>query len=628
MFAILIAVLFVVNAFASGNDIFSSLSVKANTDDDTTVIKTQLSTDSERYFFLPSSTDFTNITLYFDSAYASVKLSTETASVEVTSGEAFDLTALFDTVDGKTEYPVTVEADGTQSTLTFMKSENLRSVYFVSEDPVNHGQAWIDASKDNRPSPYMAVVNTDGEVDYSMQTNEIKARGNSTFTNYIKKAYQVKLQKKVDLLKKGKSEENKKWILLANAAESTMVRNSITFELAHMLNMPYSTVYEHVDMYYDGIYRGTYMLCEKTEVGSSRVDIDDLDDRIEEANAGNPAYDEAVIVTKTLASNGEKDAKIESNGSYKFVKGLIEPELPEGATHHAYLMELDYTYRYRGEMSGFITNRGQAVVTSNPEYLTKETGAFIGNFWQEFEDAVYSENGYNRKTKKYYYDYCDLDSLVKLYLINELGRNYDSFSSSTYFYLPENSDKMYAGPVWDYDLCYGIGYRNRISKDSANFFAIEKYLLNGLVKIEGFRDAVKETLNKENGEFYTAVQQLVAENGVIDTHLAQIEASSAMNYKIWDILSNEYHIYNEEGFYPIAVKDGEEKNLENGITFLKTYISERIDWLSDATNEWNGDNYTIKTDSGETKHNTFTKMLERFVNFFKRIIEWFNNLFK
>lgn len=628
VFVLMMTVLLAVTSFAAQTDFYSSLSFKANADNDNTVIKTQFGTNSERYFFLPSSADFSDMTLYFDETESPVVLRTDLGEITVVSGEAFDLTALFPTNYDADVYTVNLSVNEETTALNFMKSANLRSVFFVSEDPASHGLAWVDTSKDNRPAPYMTLVDTNGNVDYSKQTKEIKARGNSTFTNYAKKAYQIKLDKKVDLLNKGSNEANKKWILLANAAESTMIRNSITFELAAILNMEYSTIYEHIDMYYDGMYRGTYLLCEKTEVGSSRVNIDNLDDRIEELNADTPAYDNPVVVTKTSASKGEKDAKAESNGSYKFVKDLVEPSLPEGATHHAYLMELDYTYRYRGELTGFVTNRGQAVVTSNPEYLTKNTGAFISNFWQEFEDAVYSENGYNSKTKKYYYEYCDLDSLVKLYLINELGRNYDSFASSTYFYLPEDSDIMYAGPVWDYDICYGIGYRNRISADTANFFTIEKYMLNGLVKIQSFRDAVKKTLNKENGEFYAAVQELVKEGGVIDRQAAQIDASARMNYMVWDIFSDSYHIYNKEGFLPIVVKEGAEKTYENGLLFLKDYIVERTDWLSSATDAWNGDNYTIKTDSGTKSYNSFTKMLEKFTNFFKRIIEWFNNLFK
>lgn len=627
VFVLMISALFAVTSFAAETDIFSSLSVKVTEDEDNAFVKTQLATDGERYFFLPSSTDYTDVTFCFDDAEAAITLSTDLGSVQVVSGQPVDLTALFGDTAADI-YTVTLTVDEESSTLNFMKSENLRAVFFVSEDPVLHGLSWVDASKSNKPSPYMTLVGVDGSVDYAKQTSEIKARGNSTFTNYAKKAYQIKLDKKVDLLNKGSKEANKKWVLLANAAESTMIRNSVTFELAAMLNMEYSSVYEHVDMYYDGEYRGTYLFCEKTEVGSSRVAIDDLDDRIEEANAGNPAYDEAVIVTKTTASKGEKDAKAESNGSYKFVTGLNEPALPEGAKHHAYLLEIDYTYRYRDEMSGFVTTRGQAVVTGNPEYLTKDTGYFISSFWQEFEDAVYSDDGYNKSTGKYYYEYCDLDSLVKLYLINELGRNYDSFGSSCFFYLPEDSDIMYAGPVWDYDLCYGIGYRNRISSSPENFFAIEKYMVNGLVKIESFRDAVKATLNKNDGEFYNAVQQLVVDGGVIDQQSALIDASARMNYKRWDILSDSYHIYNKEGFLPIVVKEGEELTYENGLSFLKYFISERIDWLSNATSSWKGDNYVIKTDDGSKNYNSFTKLLEKFTNFFKRIIEWFNNLFK
>lgn len=614
---IILATCLAITSFAANSDI----SFKANSDDNNTVITTQTGKNGKTYLFLPSSADLANLVLDFDAE--ALEITADKGTVTIASGEAFDLTAICTAKNG--EYTVTF-ADG--STLIIMKSANIRALFYVSEDPENKGRPWVETSKNNKAKGNMSIVSVDGNVDHTDKVTELKGRGNSTFADYKKKPYQMKIDTKTALIA-GSSEKSKKWVLLANAADFSLLHNSVTFTLAEMLGLDYTTPFEPVDFYYDGEYRGSYLITEKVEVDSSRVDIDDLDGRIEDLNEDTPAYENPVVVTKTTASKGATDAAVNSKGSYKYVDGLIEPELPEGASHHAYLLEPDYIKRYTAEQTGFMTNRGQGVVTKNPEYLTKESGAFIAAFWQEFEDAVYSTNGYNTKTGKYYYEYCDLDSLVKLYLINELGKNYDSFGSSTFFYLPEDSDIMYAGPVWDYDICYGIGHRNRpVASNPENFFAATKYLINGLVKIQSFRDALKKTMTPGSGEFYNTAAKLIGDNGIIAKQAATIYASQKMNYKVWDIYAKDYYTYNyEAGGYRIVVKEGKVENYDNSVEFFNYFVEERLNWLSDQITSWNGNNYSIPTDKKEEPQKELS-FFEKIIAFFKSIIDWIMNLFK
>jgi len=606
---VILAACLAITAFAANSDV----SFKANADDKNTVISTQTGRNGKTYLFLPSSADLANLVLYFDAE--NLELSADKGTVTITSGEVFDLTAICTAKNG--EYAVTF-ADG--STLIIMKSANVRALFYVSDDPVNKGRPWVDAVKGNEAEGNMSLVGTDGAVEHSDKITEIKARGNSTFTRSDKKAYQFKLDKKVDLINNNKNEANKKWILLANMFDATLIHNSITFQLAMDINMPYTPNYESVDLYYDGMYRGSYLLCEKTEVDSSRIDIDDTDKAIEELNEDTDAFENQVIVTKTIASKGSVKASANSKGSYKYVDGLIEPALPDGASHHAYLLELEFPHRYPDEPTGFITNRNQGVLTKNPEVLTKDTGAYIASFWQEFEDAVYSTNGYNAKTGKYYYEYCDLDSLVKLYLINELSKNVDGFMSSTYFYMPADEAILYAGPVWDYDPCYGPGgFHDNIQVATANpenFYAVNNYLADGLIKIESFRNAVKKTLNKQNGEFYRAVQNMIGDNGTVYTMAENVKSSQLMNEKLWNVFDSRF----------VFVHKGQKVSFANANKFLNDFITERINWLSDTTSQWNGNNYSVPTDYDEDKKEDLS-FLERIIAFFQSIIDWLMNLF-
>lgn len=614
--AVILIVCFAITSFAAQADIYDSLKFKANADDDNTVVATQIARDGARYLFLPSSADIKNLVLYFDNA-ENVTFSTTNGSVKVISGQSFDLTALF--TKATDEYKVTVTADGTTSSLTIMKSENVRALFYVSDDPVNKGRPWVDKSKSNEAEGNMSIVGLEGAVDYTDEVTEFKGRGNSTFAQFSKKPYQMKIANKTSLIEG--ADKNKKWVLLANAADNSFLHNIVVFTIAEKAGLAYTTPYEPVDLYFDGEYRGHYLITEKVEVDKARINIDDLDSRIEEANEDTDAYENPVVVTKTIESKGTATANKNSSGSYKYVQGLTEPELPDGANHHAYLLELELTARYPSEQSGFVSKKGQAVVTKNPEYLTKDTGAFISNFWQEFEDAVYSANGYNTKTGKYYYEYCDLESLVNLYLINELGKNVDGFRSSTYFYMPEDEDIMYAGPVWDYDRCFGVGNGEEEKAhitNPENFFATKMYLVDALIKIESFRDAVKETLNPETGKFYNAAMSVVGNNGTITKEGARLNQQQKLNFKIWDF-----------NYSYLVVLPGDAKTYENSVEFLNYFVEKRISWLSDTTSEWNGDDYSLPTDDNNPEENLsfFERIIQSIVDFFNTIIDFFKSLF-
>ncbi len=586
---VLLSVCFVFTASAQTEK--DALYFVANSENENTKIYPQVAVDKNTYMFLPSSADLGEITLYSDTGYDKFTVSADN-NAEVAFGESFDLPALFsdsEETDGEYKVKITV-SDGEEivfeKTLIIMKSENIRSLFITSENPAEKGRKWIDSSKSNKAKGNIVYIDTQGNIVNADEMTEIKARGNSTFTDFEKKAYQFKIKNKFNMTG-DESNAQKKWVLLANAGDVTLIHNSLVVTLAKDLGIPYTVDAESIDLYYDGEYRGSYLLTDKVEVGKTGVDIQDLDGLIEELNEDSDAYENPVVVTKTFASKGEVDAKVDSKGSYKYVDGLAEPELEEGTSHHAYLIELDFIYRYPDEQSGFVTNRGQAVVTKNPEYLTKETGAFISQFYQDFEDAVFSPDGYNEKTGKYYYEYCDLDSLVKIYLINEYTKNYDSYRSSTYFYLPEDEDIMYAGPTWDYDLSFttGYDYNSQIAGNPENFWAATKYLASTLITIESFRDAVKEYLNSEAGEFYLAAEKMLGEDGNIMSYAQSVYASQKMNYKLWTMTAKTK-----------AYRCGDAETYENAVDFLLDFATERLAWLSETTDSWEGDSYYAPMD--------------------------------
>ena len=75
----------------------------------------------------------------------------------------------------------------------------------------------------------------------------------------------------------------------------------------------------------------------------------------------------------------------------------------------------------------------------------------------DMEDALYSDTGYNY-LGKHYSEYCDVDSMLKVYAVNEITKNWDSYVGSTFFHKDRDKDGktalIYGGPVWDYDNAF------------------------------------------------------------------------------------------------------------------------------------------------------------------------------
>lgn len=315
-------------------------------------------------------------------------------------------------------------------------SENVPAIYLVSDNPEEKGREWVEksADKSNKATGFMVMQKADGETIYSDKLTQIKGRGNSTWSQ-IKKPYQIKLSEEADLLQT-ENEENKSktWVLLANYLDPSLLNNSIVLGLGKDMGMKTNVENTHVDLYYDGEYRGNYLLSEKVEVGSGRVRVTDLEKINSEINGDKKDYPVNTAVT-------------ENGAEFTYCDGMASPEDVTGG----YLLEMDYEERAKEEICYFKTTRNQYVVVKNPEQASKEEMNYIASLYQEYEDAVYN-GGVNPSTGKAYSDYVDRESVATYYLINEFSKARDFFGSSAYLYKNKGEDKMYMGPLWDYDL--------------------------------------------------------------------------------------------------------------------------------------------------------------------------------
>ena len=117
--------------------------------------------------------------------------------------------------------------------MTFLRSAKMPTMYINTE---SGNMDYIHSKKDNKEAGTVNLYSTSGEADFSGELESVKGRGNFTWTDYDKKPYSIKLKEEADLLEMGKAQN---WILLANAADISNLRNKIVYDFAEESGMGY-----------------------------------------------------------------------------------------------------------------------------------------------------------------------------------------------------------------------------------------------------------------------------------------------------------------------------------------------------------------------------------------------------
>ena len=499
--------------------------------------------DGADYLFLPGSADLSALDLDITFADYSGEITLKGGKGSAAVGETTDITSAADAKDGK--YQLSVITDGaTSATFTLMQASEMPVIYLTSDDAENAGREFVDASKDNAVTGSMKMFDASGNLLYDDALTQIKARGNTTFYNADKKSYQIKLAAKSDLL--GTGEKVKTWVLLAGFHDATKIHDKTVKDLAASLGMDYVASSDWVTVYYDGEFRGIYQLGEKNSVGSTSVDITDLEDAYEAVNEG---YGENMTIVEGTNSYGQ---------TIKYTSGLTEPEDISGG----YLIEMNGVKI--DEASGFMTKQGRAMNVKSPEWAGEDAMRFISEYYQEFEDAVYATDedgnhtGYNAETGKYYYEYVDKDSLVKFFLLRELTCNVDAFYSSTFFYMDQGG-MMFIGPIWDQEIIFGTGWNKHISYNSAS----NQYMDGALIQIPDFKEAVCAYYEET---FVDAAKALAGNHGVLAENSAAVRSSVLMDNVLWP-------------FVYIGKPDVTNHLWADGTTY-DDVIADLLDWVS------------------------------------------------
>ena len=441
--------------------------------------------------------------------------------------------------------PVKDEGGHALFTLNVYRSENIAGMYLTSDDPINKGRGYVEAIKGNEATGSMVMVNANGSLVYNNALKQIKGRGNSTWT-LNKKPYQIKLDKKTDLLETGKEgEANKTWVLLANGYDPTLMNNYLAYQAALSSGLNGSVGCRFVDLWYDGEYRGNYLLCEKVQVGEGRIDIPDMDDANEEAN---PGVDDLEALPTEIATN-------KYGMEYSYTPSLSSPADITGG----YLFEFDgYYWMEKAWFSASIDGNVYYFTSKNPGAWSKEEAEFLSCQVQEAFNKIAAGEDIS--------DVFDAESYAVAYWIYEFAKNSDAFlNSSTYFYVPGNGDsKIYAGPVWDFDRALGNHAKSRMCSHPSQILVGEEPLAKS-INVNAHIQAALEAGYDDIADSYKAMWNDSNPIGFSQT-LESIKTSAAMNNILWW----------DQRWY------GRWNTYEEATSYLKNWLPARLAWMESS----------------------------------------------
>ncbi|MBP3353335.1 MAG: CotH kinase family protein [Bacteroidales bacterium] len=370
-------------------------------------------------------------------------------------------------------------------------------------------------SKDDYVNAYVTVRGAENEEDNITEVlTEIKGRGNSTW-GMAKKPYRLKFDKKIKFL--GNEAKEKNWVLLANYADKTLMRNALAFETArNMMNFGFTPSVTFVDVVLNGENLGSYMLTDQVEVKSKRVPVTEQE------------------TTTTMS----------------------DPEITGG-----YLIEVDGFAD--SEISWFQTTKGMKVTIKYPkdDEINTDQSTYIANYTQNMENAMFGANFTDAELG--WRQYIDEASMVDWYIACELFGNSDSWWS-TYMY-KERDAVFKFGPLWDFD----IAFNNDSRLGDATNLMMRTYAHDPKTWIArwwqdaGFVSAVKARW----AELRKAGLKEFMINYINNTE-EYLQTSQQNNFNIWNIL-------NTKVYYELAARGSYAAEVE----FLRSYVNGRISYL-------------------------------------------------
>ena len=375
----------------------------------------------------------------------------------------------------------------------------------------------------------------DNETKIQEETGTTRYRGNGSLTN-AKKPYRIKLDTQKHMFKNSDMRspaKARKWTLINNHDDKTLMRNLVAFEIARRMGFDYVPWSKPVDVIVNGEYKGCYQLSDQLTVDRNRVNITEME----------PTD--------------------------------IEDELITGG----YLLELDgYASQ---ETSWFTSAAGNPITIKSPddEEIVPEQAAYIRREFNMMEAKILASNfddpvlGFRSKL--------DETTLLQYFLTEELAGNPDAFWSC-YFTKERCEDFFRMGPVWDFDNAFDNDYRNFPTNDLGDFISLARggagnfrALLKKMFSDQALRDSMAEMWNHARAERGITSESLIA---YIDSTAQELMQSQRLNFIRWPILNQKVQVNPRAG-----------GSYEVELGWLKEYLENRVTWLDNFINNTSSD---------------------------------------
>ena len=408
-----------------------------------------------------------------------------------------------------------------------------------------------------------AVTDKSGAIVNEPLLASTRVRGNVS-QQMPKKPFAIKLDKKSGVLG---MDPHKRWVLLANWSDRTLMRNAVAFDIAKIFNQTFPTdgiawnpSGQFVELVYNGVHVGNYFLCEQIKIDGSRLDISDPYDK-DDAYSGNPA---------------DYGYLLESDDAYdETVKFITKTYIP-------------FQFKDDADAGGAMLSYVKGIVNGIDENL------YNGNW-----DAAYAS--------------LDLTSAVDFWLIQELTMNGEvAHPKSCYSYIVDNM--LHMGPIWDFDwqtfpnVSVVNQYYDNMYTGGSNSFKYEyskSMLSDGTFSRSSSNPSSVKTNDKsymwypmlvkdatfkaKAAERWNAVKGFIAAyaDSQIPAMAAKIKKSEAENWSMWPLESgssaarNRYNTYGLGGGF----KGDEAMTFDNAVSTLSSTINTRISGMSYVSNQ-------------------------------------------
>ena len=401
---------------------------------------------------------------------------------------------------------------------------------------------------------HFTLYNADGTVDVERALCGSRLRGNST-QNFPKKPFALKFDEKVGI--QGLPTD-KRWELLANWMDRTMLRNTVAFEVANKTagaladGLGWNPRGVNVELVINGRHVGNYFLCEKVKIDGDRINIKDCYEDVVDDRNPDPAVGDCGYLL-------EFDDAMDEVNTFRTDRGLpvmFKDEVPENGT---------------------LFNAVKTKVEKIEDYL---------------ESGNYSSA----------YALLDINSVIDWFLVQELVMN-DEYKhpKSAYMYI-DGDGPLTAGPVWDFDwqafsdkdriedLRGGNAYTGRAVNEwlysasdlaswwSPNYNTDQPYMWYPLLfRDETFRSRVQERWPA----IYAALQSVPA---AIDSFAEKNRVSDSFNSAMWPLMQAK-----STASYSVAFNGDEDLSFDESIALMKEVYTERLEWMNSSITAGNFD---------------------------------------